>query len=246
MISLQYPLWLLLATLWWAIEGVDLTIPVGEILHTASENKEGGIYLYNGPEAISSLLKPFSLAVHRVLVKLDDKHIEFERRGLRLVSQTDILNYCNNLPDSEKPWANVKSMTLKELNIINKNPVSCETDKTAVEAFKLIGIHNTSALCVLEPDTKKVVANLSASDLRGIDAKKMAKLNLPVLEFLQSLHWFVPAPIIAQENDTLEAAINKCLENHIHRLWVVSEDGKLTGVVSLTDFFVAISAAYHK
>jgi hypothetical protein len=57
-----------------ALDNVDLSIPVGDLLRTSRENQEGGVYLFEATEPMSALLKPFSLAVHRVLVRMPNQH----------------------------------------------------------------------------------------------------------------------------------------------------------------------------
>lgn len=53
-----------------SLETADLSLPIGDLLRTSRENQDGGVYLYEATESVASLLKPFSLSVHRALVRV--------------------------------------------------------------------------------------------------------------------------------------------------------------------------------
>jgi len=83
----------------------------------------------------------------------------------------------------------------------------------------------------------RIVGNLSASDLRGMNCQSIDNLVLPVLDFLASLpdSKNVLAPIAASPESTLRQALKDIVDHHIHRIWIVDVDGKVLDVTTLSD-----------
>jgi CBS domain-containing protein len=109
---------------------------------------------------------------------------------------------------------------------------------TALHGFRTCYLDNISGLPVIDSNGK-VVANLSASDLRGMSAARVPTINLPVFEFLETVprrNQDLKADQIRtiSKTATVEQAINLLVKSKLHRLWIV-EDEELYGVVSMTD-----------
>lgn len=58
-----------------------------------------------------------------------------------------------------------------------------------------------------------------------------AILTSPICEF----DGFSQRHLTCSPSDTLEAAMDKMLKNHVHRLWILNDAGEVRGVLSLRD-----------
>jgi len=82
-----------------------------------------------------------------------------------------------------------------------------------------------------------LLANLSASDLKGLNEENFNILLLPVLDFLKRKHEHLKLPFTVLPSTTFEMVILKFFATRAHRLWVVDslETYRVQGVISLTD-----------
>ncbi|KAI8847498.1 hypothetical protein BC829DRAFT_444464 [Chytridium lagenaria] len=127
-----------------------------------------------------------------------------------------------------------------------QNVVTVPVTFTAIAAFRVMYMHRVTAVAVVE-EHGGLVANLSASDLRGITADKesLGALLLPVFEFLETRTHRNPEQIKADQirvvkpSDTLSMAVGSMVKSKIHRVWVQNSNDRPIGVVTMTD---AISA----
>lgn len=99
-------------------------------------------------------------------------------------------------------------------------------------------LYNISAVPVLD-DEQHVVATLSVSDLRGLTSSTLSRLTSPVFEFLESESRVngvcVDQVRALQGSATVGQAVEMMLENGIHRVWIVDDEERFGGVVSLSD-----------
>lgn len=63
---------------------------------------------------------------------------------------------------------------------------SIRASESAVNGFQKMYQKNVSAVAVLDDVTGALVANFSASDLRGLTHETIANVKLPVTEFLRT------------------------------------------------------------
>jgi CBS domain-containing protein len=64
-----------------------------------------------------------------------------------------------------------------------------------------------------------------------LDPVHFKVLTSPLSEF----EGFSKRHLTCAPSDTLEAALDKMLKHHVHRLWITSESGEVRGVLSLRD-----------
>ncbi|KAJ3407452.1 hypothetical protein HDV05_005413 [Chytridiales sp. JEL 0842] len=113
---------------------------------------------------------------------------------------------------------------------------------SAISAFRVMYTHRVSAVPIVDA-SGRVVANLSASDLRGITAssESLGALLLPVFEFLETKTRRTSEQLKPDQlrsvkgTDTLGSAARISLDSKIHRVWVEDDDEKPIGVLTLTD-----------
>ena len=112
-------------------------------------------------------------------------------------------------------------------DIMEKNVITIEHDKTALDAARLISEKDVSFLVILNGDTP--VGGLSESDFvtrLAADDKKAS--DVIISEIMSSnFRWVEP-------ETELEDAIQKMLNNNIRRL-VILDNNKLAGVITQTD-----------
>lgn len=94
----------------------------------------------------------------------------------------------------------------------------------------------------LSPSSLSLSINLSCSlaltsfphQQQGMRAENFTHLLLPVKQFLKTQHSW-KAPVTVSLNTRLESVLYKLTWFRLHRLWIVDEDNKPVGVISLTD-----------
>lgn len=198
---------------------------------------------------IIELLDIFQYGVHRVPVMSED--------GLTvegLLSQTDLLtviSQCMHLLDK-----NERAKSLIELGIEPR-----ETLISMYQGDKVINVIRkmsqtlrkpVSAVPLVDADGK-LVANFSASNLKGITQHNFEELLLPAIEFLKrqssdkafSFHALFESskslhPVICTVNSSFQDVVYQLTTNRVHRLWMVDREEKPIGFVSMTDVFKAL------
>ena len=112
-------------------------------------------------------------------------------------------------------------------DIMEKNVVTIEHDKTALDAARLISDKDVSFLVILNGDTP--VGVLSESDfVKRLAADDKMASDVMISEIMSSnFRWVEP-------ETELEDAIQKMLNNNIRRL-VILDNNKLAGVITQTE-----------
>jgi len=122
--------------------------------------------------------------------------------------------------NSKQPVAQIR-------DIMEKNVVTIEHDKTALDAARLISEKDVSFLVIMKNNIP--VGILSESDfvkrLAAYDKKASAVIISEIMS--SKFRWVEPTTEI-------EDAIQKMLNNNIRRL-VILNDGKLVGIITQTD-----------
>ena len=112
-------------------------------------------------------------------------------------------------------------------DIMEKNVITIEKDKTAQDAAKIINEKDISFLVVM--DEGLPVGVLSESDfVRKIAAEDKKSSDVPLSDIM-SYKFRSVGP-----TTTIENAVQKMLNNNIRRLLIL-EDDKLVGVITQTD-----------
>ena len=112
-------------------------------------------------------------------------------------------------------------------DIMEKNVVTIEDDKTALDAARLISEKDVSFLVIMKNNTP--VGVLSESDfVKRLAADDKKASEVIVSEIMSSnFRWVEP-------ETEIEDAIQKMLNNNIRRL-VILDNSKLAGVITQTD-----------
>jgi len=161
-----------------------------------------------------------------------------EEQGiLGLFTQSDLLNFFGRNPY----WLNMAPKATKSLKDLlsgqyAENVVTIDQTQPAAAGFRKIADSNTSGIAVVDGDGR-IVANLSATNIRGINRRNFQLLNRPLYEFLQRDRrrgWWT-MPITLRDSDTLEKAVLQFCATKVHQMYIVDSDGKPSAVVTPTD-----------
>jgi CBS domain-containing protein len=112
-------------------------------------------------------------------------------------------------------------------DIMEKNVVTIEDDKTALDAANLISKKDVSFLVIMKNNTP--IGVLSESDfVKRLAADDKKASEVIVSEIMSSnFRWVEP-------ETEIEDAIQKMLNNNVRRL-IILDNGKLAGVITQTD-----------
>ena len=115
----------------------------------------------------------------------------------------------------------------KVRDIMQKNVITIQEDKSALDAAKLISEKDISFLVIVKDD--KPIGVITEKDfVRKIAAQDKQSSLIPLSEIMSyKFRWVEPSTEI-------EDAVQKMLNHNIRRL-IVLEDEKLVGVITQTD-----------
>jgi len=168
--------------------------------------------------------------VHRVPV------LNEENQLVDIISQSTMLKYIQKHVQDLEPGM---SVTLEQLGMARKPVATVKSTDTALEVFRVLSMTGRSGLAIVDEDGA-LVANISASDMKLFIANpSFSLLQTPIIEYLniirrQKLKETVPVVIVKQHH-TLAKVIRKLVATGMHRVFVVDDEHKPIGVVSLTD-----------
>lgn len=184
-------------------------------------------------DPLTVMIEAFQCQVHRGLVLM-------ESGKEAMVSQIDLVRVL---------YENVSRWDEQLLNMSVDDVLSGETvpvtegqsdlvvhDQThAITAFKKMFIHQADGLCVVDSNGG-IVADFNASDLEGLADHDLNILEKPVLEFLSIVHdGKIPEVVLCYKSTPLKHLLERCVKYSTHRVLVQSAEGKLEGVVTLSD-----------
>ncbi|KAK2076120.1 hypothetical protein QBZ16_001052 [Prototheca wickerhamii] len=185
-----------------------------------------------------------------------------ERGEVRaVVTQTDVARWLDRALDALPELA---AASARDLGLGTGGLIGVRPDTPALEALGLMRSSGVSAVVVRDADGG-LVGNFSASDMRSILAEHFGALALPVGEFLAREHGTEYAGYAVQSEEEgdaraknleflerrssrpgyevgqdlvtciLKHVVEKLVKNGLHRLYVVDDELKPTGVITLTD-----------
>lgn len=132
--------------------------------------------------------------------------------------------------------------TVEQRKLGYSEVATVQQDEPAVNAFRRIHERAVSAVGVVDAEGK-LVGNVSASDLKviGYDGRLLSHLFVPVSEFVKITRPEGVGPITVTPRSTFGQVLDKLVSNRIHRVYVIDDDNKPVGVVSLLEILQAFS-----
>ena len=113
-------------------------------------------------------------------------------------------------------------------DVYHKGVIFCKPDTPLQEVVRVMADTEIHAIMVAEREGEPPVGVVSHTDA-------IAYYHRADLPAVQARDVMTPDVISISEGATVEEASRKLVESHIHRLLVVSEDGKPLGILSTTD-----------
>lgn len=197
--------------------------PISIVMDSSEENPICTVSL-NTP--LPELLVGFQRGVHRAIVIDDTQKLQ------RIVSQSDVIRFVSEYIEYYGPLGQTQ---LQEVGLGQHPVITVNQKARAVNAFHILQENKVSAVAVVD-DSGVLVANLSISDLRGLDLDRLGDLMLSIPAFLlKTRKQSLLPPIICRPHTTFETVVLKLASTRVHRIWNVDEAGRPIGVVSLTD-----------
>jgi CBS-domain-containing membrane protein len=208
-----------------------------ELLNISPENSNA--WAFSSDRPMRDVVEAFGKGVHRALVTVPARNGQPQRT--EILTQTDVVRWIGG----HAAFLKCLDVTIAELNLTGQ-PIQhiLDTD-TPLEGFRKASQLELSCIAVVD-DRGRLVGNLSASDLRGVDASDVRWLAKQSVRAF--LHEHSPGslnPQTVSPSTPLRHAIQRLLQKRLHRLWIVNSEGRPMGVCSMSDicFRVAMAGA---
>lgn len=223
--------------------------------HTLRHKNAAAIMQYSARDVLTPLapsdqatmlIELFATGVHRApLVSADN-------RLVGLVTQVDVAMELLPLLKSGGAAEQLGRSSLLSLGVGLHSPVFCNAVQEVGDSLAQLDAWQIGALAVCD-DAGKLLANFSVSDLAQLWIDHHAtesSLGLSVLDYLKKFAPKALAPVTCKRTITLGDAVTLMVDKQVHRLWVVDDDGKPTGLFTFTDLCKlvrdhAAPAAHH-
>jgi len=216
--------------------------PVGDILVHA---KDRTCPIISEDASLAIVARELAKGDHSILVIPKSEQTELKENIMCvesvswLVTQSDIVRFLAR----NVPWMTKMEYekSVRELGLIQKDVLTVPHSLPTIEAFKVMHQNSIHGVGVTDEEGK-LIANLSASNIKGITRRSFHLLRLSVGEFLrrdgQRMWWFYP--ICVKETDSLKELILLFVATQKHRVYLVDNNEKPIGVISLTDVLNAV------
>jgi CBS domain-containing protein len=201
---------------------------VKELLRLSPENETSWVYPADKP--VQLLVDAFSKGVHRALVSFPPQDGKQSHR-IEFVTQTDIVRWIYH---SQSAFGSCLDRSIREMIVEGKKLATIRDHDTALDGLRKASQLDLSAVGIVD-SAGKLVGNLSASDLRGLDVTRLHEVVQDVRQFLQKHSPTSLQPQTVPVSATLRSAVQKMLQNRLHRVWIVDAAGAPVGVCSMTD-----------
>jgi len=158
-----------------------------------------------------------------------------EEMVLGLLTQSDILRFMaeNFVWMKKEP---IFQKTLKELNLGTRKPITVDQSILAYQAFMEIHKKGCGGIAVVDSNGK-LIANLSASNIKGMTRRNYQLLFRPLTQYLardRKRGWW-QLPLCTTLDTNLENVVLQLVAAKVHQMYICDEEGKPTGEVSLAD-----------
>ncbi|KAL6057445.1 5'-AMP-activated protein kinase subunit gamma-2 [Balamuthia mandrillaris] len=232
--------------------------PVGSVLNLSTVD----VFLPMEEElSLFHAMELFTRGIHRLPVvraasesSHNEDHAHRSLIVVNVLSQSSIVRFL--WKHKQEALASAGENTLLELKLAgNRNndhsinshndslPLSVRKgESTALEAFELMAKNLVEAVPIVD-DEGKLCGELSAGDLRGLNpasSNMYDTLQLPVMDFVEAHHVQQEELCCCTQQTKLKHIISKLTKTRAHRVWVIGDENRVTGVVTLSDIMRAL------
>jgi len=204
----------------------DWKRPAVSLLGTMGNERDDdvqGVWVVRESDSLCKPLEWLSKGVRRFLVETDS--------GFRLVSQSDLVRFLSKIYDK----FNIGNVSIEEANIITKPVFRVDKRTLAVDAFKKMRAQEINGIAVTESDGT-LLGTFSESDLRGLTMDMLDRLQYPVIDFIKIQNLgVIPEVVTVRPTVSLKSLLETMTKKKKHRVFVMDEEKRLIGVITLTD-----------
>ncbi|XP_065867755.1 SNF1-related protein kinase regulatory subunit gamma-like PV42a [Euphorbia lathyris] len=247
-----------------------MSVPVSSIIGHCLEGLS--LWTLNPNTSILECMEMLSKGIHRALVPIDSQmenvsgaELVESSSSYQMLTQMDLLKFLKEHADELQ---SILSGTVSEMGAVSDHVYGVTGRTRLIDTIKCMKAALLNAVPIvlasnyLEENSnqlinakgRKLLGTFSATDLRGCHLSTLNTwLPLTVLEFTETV-W--SSPVYASANvsekreqvschldSTLQEVIDKAVTKHVHRVWVVDEEGLLVGLVSLSDIIRVVRAS---
>jgi len=162
----------------------------------------------------------FAFGIHRVPL--------FNETGnlISLITQIDVIPF---LQQNMSSLGDLGNQTVADLDFLPGNVTSIYEDASLKSAFADIVGAGLSAIAVVKRDGR-LAGNLSASDFKGVTEENFVELNSPISTYTK-----YQRPVFCRRHTTFAALIDLFGASLVHRVFIVDNEERPIGLVTLTD-----------
>jgi len=199
---------------------------VGGILSTENQlervTRNASVY-----EAITKMLDE---GVRRLVV------VDELGKTVNIITQFDVVKFLNEHIDE---FGDACKQSVGALSLGNSPVICASLTQCAAEVFQMMISENVRGVAITnKPDDGEVdelVANLSLSDLKGLNEENFENLSKNVFEFILATQ-DAPKSVISCTNATsLQDVFQMMVDNAIHRIYTVDSCMRPSSVISVVD-----------
>lgn len=174
---------------------------------------------------------------HRIAIS--DGHAGFTH----IITQSDVVQYLARHPGTVK---GLLHRSLEELGLLRGEGdavVVVPADMITADVLEVMVTEGVSCVGLVNT-AGRLVGNMSASDLRGMDVTDFSLLMSPINRFLQIEKGVEESAVVltVEATSTFEDLLNFFHKKRVHRVYVRGKDGRPAGLVTLTDL---LSVVHH-
>jgi len=216
--------------------------PVGTIIRSVTNYRSPPpTEVVEPSRPLQSIMELFVSGVERVLVA-DGGEV------YGIYSQSDMISL---IAQSMYLVGLKKKRTIADLNLARSQMITVPTTTRVLSALKEMYVSGQPAVGIVL-ESGRLIGNFSASNLKGLKSDEFVSLHMSVVDFLHQQR-FKERPLLTKmthskalhpstvlPSDTLEHAILMMASARVHRLWVVKDDLKPIGVLTIADLLRVI------
>jgi len=223
----------------WMIKKRTKDFKLSSIMDVLDLSKRNPYYAISGDMPLQQAITEYLTDLHRVAIT--DKNGNL----IGILTQRDALKFLSSSPDYLKRFP---EFTKAASNFKNKttNVVSIPIDTKAYDAFMSMYDNGVSSLAVTDNNGKLCCA-FSASDLKGLKEKDFSFLLKSIHDYIgeiRKLQGLDPHYVVSATLDTpMNEIMNKMIKSNVHRVFLVDNNNKPTGIIALTDILQGLAVA---
>eukprot|EP00123_Amoebidium_parasiticum_P000553 comp11399_c0_seq1/m.5778 comp11399_c0_seq1/g.5778 ORF comp11399_c0_seq1/g.5778 comp11399_c0_seq1/m.5778 type:complete len:322 (-) comp11399_c0_seq1:783-1748(-) len=190
--------------------------------------KESGLFMFEDTTTVREIFDPMTIGIQRVLVQTQGDY--------RMLTQSDLLHF---LYLHEPRLADYSRQPIGDLGLGSTPAKTVGVTTKTLHALRELYVEDSVDALAVVDGGGKLVATLSSLNVNGLTNRNILDALLPVGEFLRKRNYgqIVPAVYITKDQD-LSTAMAKCILGGSYRVWVVDDQRKPIGQITIEDILV--------